>query len=84
MTLSSILISRGLSTAFDATDYSLSEMFSPFGFERSCPHGFPASSLAIPSPMLDPSSPQPSNAGGSQDSDLRPLLCPHSLPWESI
>ena len=34
MTLSSILISRGRSTAFDAIDYSLSETFSPFGFEK--------------------------------------------------
>lgn len=48
MTLFSILISHGLSTASDATDYSLSETFSSLGFEKILSSWFSSSLTSHP------------------------------------
>ena len=80
-TLFSVLIAHELSAAFWCNWLFALKHFLHIALRRSCPRGFPPSSLAIASPLLDPSSPPPSNAGGSQHSGLRPLLHLHSLPW---
>ena len=48
MILFSILISHGLSTASDATDYSLSETFSSLGFEKILSSWFSSSLTSHP------------------------------------